>query len=110
MTGEDIRQVREALGLSVPDFASLLGVHLTSAYRWERAGSEEIRLYPFQAQYVARLQAALQKLETDRKRKEWAKSVAQALLVGGTFGALAVVIADAVSAAGKKKAKKKKRP
>lgn len=38
MTGRELREVRSALGLSVGDFASLLGLSPRTVYRWEAPG------------------------------------------------------------------------
>ena len=35
LTGDRVRRVREAYGLTMPQFARLLGVAVSSAYRWE---------------------------------------------------------------------------
>ena len=36
MTAKKVKSYREKLGLSVPKFAELVGVHESTAYRWER--------------------------------------------------------------------------
>lgn len=42
MTGDDVRAVREAVGLSGRAFAALLHVHEVTYYRWENSGPEAV--------------------------------------------------------------------
>jgi transcriptional regulator with XRE-family HTH domain len=36
MTGREVRALRSAMGLSVADFAALLGLHPSTVYQWQR--------------------------------------------------------------------------
>jgi transcriptional regulator with XRE-family HTH domain len=49
MTAGQLVQLREKLGLSVPEFARLLGVDNTALYRWE-AGKSRVRNVALRAQ------------------------------------------------------------
>ena len=53
MTGSDVKQVREAMKLDPFEFAAMLGVHVSSVYRWE--GSKKVHLAPLYETVVAKL-------------------------------------------------------
>jgi len=53
MTGQQIEHIRNELGLTHPQFAQLLGVHVTTIYRWVNSSSEEVRLDPLHASLAA---------------------------------------------------------
>lgn len=40
MKGKQIQTLREKLGLTVVEFATLLGVQTSSVYRWENSGNK----------------------------------------------------------------------
>jgi transcriptional regulator with XRE-family HTH domain len=59
-TGDRVRAVRKAYGLTLPQFAQLLGVALSSAYRWESGDAS--RAASKRRAGVAPLQRALLRL------------------------------------------------
>lgn len=40
MTGAEIKDIRDAMGMTREDFAQIFGVHTTTVYRWETNSSE----------------------------------------------------------------------
>lgn len=60
--GSQIRQVRERLGLSQPEFGQLVGAHWVTVSRWER---DELVPTPYQAGLIQRFGEAAQ----DGKKK-----------------------------------------
>lgn len=59
MTGKRFRRLRNTLGLDVFAFAGVLGVHVSTIYRWEsKAG--KVTMDPLQAQLVESLRARVE--------------------------------------------------
>jgi transcriptional regulator with XRE-family HTH domain len=48
ITGLDVIDLRRALGLSVTTFASVLGVNVSTIYRWETRGNAGLPIEPLQ--------------------------------------------------------------
>lgn len=48
LTGDEIRDLRDAYEMSGADFAAILGVHHTTLYRWEKTEGEEASIEPLQ--------------------------------------------------------------
>lgn len=44
MTGDQIKGIREKLGLNTAEFADLLGVQNSSVYRWEACANDKTRI------------------------------------------------------------------
>lgn len=57
LTGDQIRAVREKLGLDRVRFASILGVSTSSVYRWETSGPDAVRFDKLQADLLETLDA-----------------------------------------------------
>lgn len=55
MTRAEIRSLRTGLGLSPSQFAGLVGVSPSTAYRWEASGEAAARIDPHQRQLLALL-------------------------------------------------------
>jgi transcriptional regulator with XRE-family HTH domain len=94
MTGPGIKALREALGLDPYVFAKLLGVHVSTLYRWEQSRNE-VRIDPLQAEILERLRVTL----AQKKRAEQKKlgdDILKALLVGGALVGLAALLAQIV--------------
>ena len=90
-----IKQTREALGLSSSQFASVLGVHPTTVSRWENAkgpviveGMAHTVLSALQKRLAANRRA---KVEASRAGEE----ISDALVLGGVVLALALLVAFA---------------
>ncbi len=96
MTGEEIRHLREVLGMAVPQFAQLLGVNPTTAYRWETAATKPVSLDPLHASLLERLAQSLGARHTKAEQLDWAKKLTGAVLVGGTLAGLAVLLSELV--------------
>lgn len=90
MTGDDLRGLRNSLGLTPQHLASLLGVHLATVYRWEGQKTTHLRLEPLQHSLVLKLQeqASL------RPPKDFGSELIEGLLIGGTLVGLACLLAD----------------
>ena len=94
ITGYEIRQLRETLGMSVPHFAELLGIHLATVYRWESTGAKAPPLGPLHQRLLAHLKQQAN-AKTLKARDQWAGELLQAVLVGGTLVALAQLLSSA---------------
>lgn len=105
MVGDDIRKLRELLGMTVPQFAQLLGVNPTTAYRWEMASARAVPLDPLHASLLTRLQQSVDARRDKAERSEWGKKLLAAVLIGGTLAGLAVLLAELLpkAAAGTKR-------
>lgn len=94
MTGHGIKALREALGLEPYVFAKLLGVHVSTLYRWEQVHGD-VRIDPLQAEILEKLRVNL----SEKKRAEQKKlgdDLLKALLLGGALVALAVLLNELV--------------
>lgn len=78
MSASEIRRVRESLGLSQAQFASLLGVHAVTVSRWE---NETQHPTPYQMGLIQQFGRAAQ-------RKEVATQVAAILVTAGAIAGL----------------------
>ena len=93
ISGEEVVRIRQALGLSVSHFATILGVHPSTVHRWENAGNHQI---PVDGVAANVLVACRQRVIAQKMRKkdsmEIGTTVAQALLLGGALVALGLLI------------------
>jgi hypothetical protein len=94
VTGTDVERLRVALGMSVPQFAQLLGVHLGTAYRWESKTGEELRLDPLHEALLLHLHRGVQERRRQADREAWGKKLVAGVLLGGTLAGLAVLLAE----------------
>lgn len=104
MNGIEVRHIRTTLGLNPQAFANLLGVHLTTVYRWEAAGPLEMRLEPLQSALLLRLRQKA----TDAKPEATGQRLIEALLVGGTLVGLAALLSDLIQPPPPPKRKRRK--
>ena len=90
MTGPEVRQLREGLGLEIFAFATTLGVHVSTLYRWEQTPGA-LRIDPLQAEILAKLQ---RKLHGQRAEKNRAigDAIVKGLLLGGALVGLAALL------------------
>jgi hypothetical protein len=97
--GRDVRAIRERLGLSVVQFATVLGVHPSSVHRWETAGEVAV---PIEGVAWTVLSALRHRLLAQGASPAVAtakgQEVSNELAVGGVLLALALLL---VFAAGK---------
>lgn len=84
-TGDDIRVLRGSMGVRQHDFAALVGVNLTTVYRWECLGPKAPPTISEQSERVFR---RLDELELRHR-----KLVARALLNDGWRAAWALLFA-----------------
>lgn len=94
MKGKEIEQIREALRMSPPQFAQLLGVHISTVYRWASAGDAYVKLDPLHASLLARIQASLSERTAKGEWEDWAEQILKALLIGGTLAGLAIILCE----------------
>jgi hypothetical protein len=94
MTGTDIQRLREQLGMLVPQFAQLVGVHVATAYRWEASGPKVVALDPLHAALFARLQQSVDARPAQTQRADWGKKLLTGVLIGGTLAGLAILLAE----------------
>lgn len=56
MTGNDIYKIRQAMDLSIADFAASLGVAASTVYRWEQAHGNEVQVDQMRLGWLLRAQ------------------------------------------------------
>lgn len=95
MSGSEIRSIRERLGLSVTQFAAVLGVHASTVHRWEAAGDELVDVDGVAANVLIALRQRVAD-EAEGSAKEAGRAVVEALLIGGALVALAALLAYAL--------------
>jgi len=97
LTSADIRQTREAFGLSSSQFASVLGVHPTTVSRWENAHGAVV----VEGMANTVLSALRLRLSANRPARAAAQKkgeeISEALVIGGVVLALALLVAFAAS-------------
>ena len=86
--GKDVRELREAMGLSVTQFAAVLGVHPNSVHRWERLEEAPVEGVPL-ALITSLRQRLLLSRAPKRSAAEVGKEVQTKLAIGGMVLALA---------------------
>jgi len=96
MSGQDVKRIRERLKLSVPQFATILGVHPGTVYRWEAARHEEVSVEGTAKTVLEALRFRLAGGEAEPANSTETDRVLQAYLVGGALLGLAAIIAIAV--------------
>lgn len=101
MTGNEVRTLRTQLGLSPQHLAALLGVHLTTVYRWESTEGQELRLEPLQHSLLLQMQRRLKQ----QPPRDLGQQLLEALLVGGTLVGLAYLLADLTETTTKRRSK-----
>ena len=102
MNGFEVRTIRESLGLSPLNLANLLGVHLTTVYRWEAQGDQELRLEPLQHSLLLQMQRRL----TQGPPQDFGQQLLHGLLIGGTLVGLACLLSDLAEPAPKRRPKR----
>jgi transcriptional regulator with XRE-family HTH domain len=93
ITGQEVRAIREALGLPVMQFATILGVHPSSVHRWESGGNQAV---PIEGVALTVLSALRQRVLASRAQRVRAAAaglkVSDELATGGVLLALALLI------------------
>jgi len=98
MAGPGIKVLREALGLDPYVFAKILGVHVSTLYRWEQTRGE-VRIDPLHADILEKLHATLA-AKKRAEQKQLGDAVLKALLVGGALVGLAFLLNEIVKSSG----------
>lgn len=87
MTGEEVANIRDRMGLDPFAFAAVLGVSVSTIYRWEATPVPEIN--PLQRDILAGLYA---KKLGKRDGADLGDAVRKGLIAGGTLAGLRVVL------------------
>ena len=83
MAPDEVRQIRNRLGLSQADFGRLMGVTQSTVYKWETGGHS---VPPLKVSVIRQLDRQAQARE-EKEREEWLNALL-VLSVGGLFGVL----------------------
>jgi transcriptional regulator with XRE-family HTH domain len=94
VTGADVKRLRESLGMTVPQFAQLLGVHLATAYRWEAVPVRELALDPLHASLMLHLHQTVEHRRRKAEQQAWGQRLVTGVLIGGTLAGLAVLLSE----------------
>lgn len=95
LRGSRVREIRESLGMSVPQFASVVAVHPGTVHRWESAGDLPVAIDGVAAGLLAALDQRLQKGQ-HFQANQVGDAVVRALMVGGALVALGLLISELV--------------
>jgi transcriptional regulator with XRE-family HTH domain len=95
VTGADVRDLREKLGWTGAQFASLFGVHPSTVYRWEEREKDALKTEPLQLQLLTVLRAELKR----SGRRDVCERLEAALALGGSLRALHVLLSMVYSEA-----------
>lgn len=72
-------------------FAMLLGVHVSTIYRWESAGDHLIRMDPLQRELLSRLSSRFEETQAGAQR-ELGKALVSGLVAGGVVAGLLLLL------------------
>jgi transcriptional regulator with XRE-family HTH domain len=89
MTGRQIRRLREELGLDPFALAGVLGVHVSTIYRWE-AHAGNVRMDPLQAQIMEALRARV--AAQPQAANQLNQAIVNGLIAGGALVALLALL------------------
>lgn len=92
MTGQEVRTLREDLGWTGAQFASLFGVHPSTIYRWEERDVEDLKTEPLQLQLLTVLRSEMRRGK--RVAAQLREKLESALAVGGSLRALHVLLSQ----------------
>lgn len=95
LQGARVRQIRESLGMTVPQFSSVIAVHPGTVHRWESAGSLPVTIDGVAANVLAALDQKLHSCHQFQPNQV-GDEVVKALLIGGALVALGLLIAELV--------------
>ena len=96
LNGRELRELREAIGLHRQAFAELLGVALSTVYRWESAGDHPARMEPG----VQRLLEAARVFRELTARGRSNVDLPRAIAIGGGLFGLYVMLAAVLGVTG----------
>lgn len=95
LQGARVRQIRESLGMTVPQFSAVIAVHPGTVHRWESAGVLPVTIDGVAANVLAVLDQRLLPGQ-QFKPNQVGDEVVKALLIGGALVALGLLIAELV--------------
>jgi len=95
IVGRRVREVREALGMSVGDFADVLAVHPATVHRWESAGERATTIDGVAAGVLGALDQKIGRKPVFHSQQV-GDEVVKALIVGGALFALGLLIHELV--------------
>lgn len=95
LQGARVRQIRESLGMTVPQFSSVIAVHPGTVHRWESAGALPVTIDGVAANVLAALDQRLHSGQ-EFKPNQVGEDVVKALLIGGALVALGLLITELV--------------
>ena len=91
MTGNQLRDLRDRLDLTHHALAMLIGVHVSSVYRWEARGTKVAKIERLQSEILEAMRSALRGV--GRKHAgEVGWMILQKLLAGSRLAALGVAL------------------
>jgi len=99
LSGDRVRIIREALGMTVPQFSTVIAVHPGTVHRWEAAGPAEVPIDGVAAGVLAALDQKVRRNTgpaADFNPGDVGQQVVQALMVGGALLALGLLIGELV--------------
>jgi DNA-binding transcriptional regulator YiaG len=85
LTGNDVRNTIELFGLTRLEMATLVGVSLSTVYRWEAHQTQTIKMEPFQRLLIG---TVMRQPQSQEKRDQ----VVTALRMGGVLGGLRILL------------------
>ena len=85
LTGNDVRNTIELFGLTRLEMATLVGVTLSTVYRWEAHQAKVVKMEPFQRLLIG---TVMRQPLSQEKRNQ----VAVALRMGGVLGGLRILL------------------
>ena len=101
LPGQDVRAIREALGLTAIQFATVLGVHPSSVHRWESAAQRPVEIEGVAWNVLTALrQRVLAEKLSKQKAAEQGQRISNELAMSGALAALALLL---LFAAGREK-------
>lgn len=89
ISGADVAKLRQKLGFEVVHFATLLGIHSSTVYRWEKQDKNAIRPEPLQLHLLVAIGFTI--AHFDRPPEDGAafrRNLLRNLLVGGTLAGM----------------------
>lgn len=98
ITGDDIRRIRGSFGLSIDQFARVLGVHPVTLNRWELVGSKQPQIEGMAHSILVGLKQRVLRVAGARRVakahiKQTGTEIEQLLVLGGVLVALAALLA-----------------
>jgi transcriptional regulator with XRE-family HTH domain len=93
LTGNDVRSIRNALGLTMAQFAHVLGVHPSTVQRWELTGANRVTVEGVPLTVLTALRArVLEQANGLRAAANAGQDVSTKLATGGVLLALTVLL------------------